>query len=144
MSQIDALEKFKNAVKVGIIWDKKANKLQAVFENSSDLTFYFLQGQFLYFNKQRRLVGVLPVVYKYLNPGQVLFDHFEDTDVKLSPSTYTIVFLPSSVELANPYNSTSLEEREIKLSDEEKLNPRASKVKKVFDTDFFTLPESSD
>ena len=144
MTQIDALEKFKNAVKVGIIWDKKASKINAVFENSTDSCFYFLQGQFLYFNQNQRLVGLFPVVYKHIKPGKVLFDHFEDADLKIPPSTYTIVFLPSSVEMNNPFISTSMEEREITLNDSEKDNPWIPKTKTVFDTDFFELPDTSD
>jgi hypothetical protein len=133
----DLLKTFREIVNVTIIWNKTAKQIQLKIENPSDITFYFLQGELCFFNKSKRLVGGIPIIYKFLKPNETLSDNFSDMDVKIGDSVDTVVFRPYSVDSESPFVSTSLQEKS------EEVNNKPAIIR-VFDTDLVVLPENDD
>lgn len=137
----ECLQKFKESVSVGVIWSREKNQIQARYENSSDeYTFYLIQGELIFFNKCKRAVGGVPLTYKYLKPGQVLFDNFKDLNFSIPETAETAIIRVYSVECDNPFNCTSFEEKTIEIEDHDG-NPKLE-TKRIFDTDLFQLPEN--
>lgn len=135
----DCLQKFKESVSTAIIWSKETNNVRITFQNNSEDTFYMIQGEVLFFNKFKRVVGAIPVVYKYLKPEQVLSDPFKDTTLEIPNSSTTAAFRIASVDCDDPFICTSVEEKSIEVTDHN--GDKRLDIKRIFDTDLFIFPE---
>lgn len=111
LSDNKCINKFKKYVNIGIAWNQSENHLTVILKNDSeDITFFNICGEFRFYNKLTRCIGGFPVGYKVLKAQNALTDDFFDVKISIPISTETITFNLISVDCENPFMGLSVKE----------------------------------